>query len=57
LFELFSSGQKGIFSTYASPFSQPIAPAMNLKKGLAYLENLLFLPPTEQLKQLLYSFT
>jgi hypothetical protein len=26
---------------------------MNLKKGLAYLENLLFLLPAEQLKQLL----
>jgi hypothetical protein len=35
LFELFSLGQKGIFSSHALPFSQPVALTTNFKKGFA----------------------
>lgn len=45
LFELFPSGQTGIFSRYAASFFQPIVPTLHFGKDLAYLENLLCLTP------------
>ena len=52
-FTEFTTQQKGIFSSHTSSFFRPITLAMNLKKEFVCLENLLFLPPAEQLKQLL----